>query len=107
MNNYVHYEFPDELDELSTHTRPDEITGIDIDEIKISGTAIFVKGNGIISVELQFGSDGDQKKGDGLKSYDNFPFEFEITLEYNGKKELEITEVDKLEVDTSSYYDNE
>ncbi len=107
LTNYVLYEFPDELDELSTHTRPDEVTDVDIDEMKISGTSIFVKGDGVISVELQFGSDGDQDKGDGFKTYDNFPFEFQITLEYNTENELEITEVDKIEVDTSSYYDNE
>jgi hypothetical protein len=97
---------PSELDELSTHTRPDEVFDIDIDEINISGENIFVKGDGVVSVELQFGSDGDQDKGDGLKSYDNFPFDFEIKLAYNSKKELEIIEVDKFNVDTSSYYDN-
>jgi hypothetical protein len=65
-----------------------------------------VKGDGVISVELQFGSDGDQDNGDGFKNYDKFPFDFEITLSYNSKKELEITEVDKLNIDTSSYYDD-
>ncbi len=106
ITNYIHNDLPSELDELSSHTRPDEVFDIDIDEINISGENIFVKGDGVVSVELQFGSDGDQDKGDGLKSYDNFPFNFEITLAYNSKKELEIIEVDKFDVDTSSYYDN-
>lgn len=106
ITNYIHSDLPSELDELSTHTRPDEVFDIDIDEINISGENIFVKGDGVVSVELQFGSDGDQDKGDGLKSYDNFPFDFEIKLAYNSKKELEIIEVDKFNVDTSSYYDN-
>lgn len=106
ISNYIHNDLPSELDELSSHTRPDEVFDIDIDEINISGENIFVKGDGVVSVELQFGSDGDQDKGDGFKSYDNFPFDFEITLAYNSKKELEIIEVDKFEVDTSSYYDN-
>ena len=106
ISNYIHNDLPSELDELSSHTRPDEVFDIDIDEINISGENIFVKGDGVVSVELQFGTDGDQDKGDGFKSYDNFPFDFEITLAYNSKKELEIIEVDKFEVDTSSYYDN-
>ena len=106
ISNYIHNDLPSELDELSSHTRPDEITDVDIDEIRISGDAIFIKGDGVVSVELQFGSDGDQDKGDGLKTYDNFPFEFAMTLEYNNNKELEIVEVNKLVIDTSSYYDN-
>jgi Holliday junction resolvase len=106
ITNYIHSDLPSELDELSTHTRPDEVYDVDIDEIKISGENIFVKGAGVISVELQFGSDSDQDKGDGLKNYDKFPFDFEITIRYNSLKEMEITEVDKLNVDTSSYYDN-
>lgn len=106
ISTYINNDLPSELDELSTHTRPDEVYDVDIDEIKITGQDIFVKGDGVISVELQFGSDSDQDKGDGLKNYDKFPFDFEITLAYNSKKELEITEVEKLNIDTSSYYDN-
>lgn len=107
ISDYMHSHLPSELDELSTHTRPDEIADIDIDEISISGESIFVKGYGVVSINLQFGSDGDQDKGDGLIGYDNFPFEFKMTLEYNDRKVLVIKEVDKLKVDTSSYYDNE
>jgi len=106
ITNYIHSDLPSELDELSTHTRPDEVFDIDIDKINISGENIFVKGDGIVSVELQFGSDGDQNKGDGFKNFDKFTFEFEMTLAYNSKRKLEIIEVDKFEVDTSSYYDN-
>lgn len=106
ISNHIHNTLPFELDELSSHTRPDEVFDIDIDEINISGENIYVKGDGVVSVELQFGSDGDQDKGDGFKSYDNFPFDFEITLAYNSKKELKIVEVDKFDIDTSSYYDN-
>jgi Holliday junction resolvase len=106
ITNYIHSDLPSELDELSTHTRPDEVFDIDIDEINISGENIFVKGDGVVSVELQFGSDGDQNKGDGFKTFDKFPFEFEMTLAYNSKRELEIIEVDKFDVDTSSYYDD-
>lgn len=107
LTHYILNDLPSELDELSSHTRLGEIYDIDIDEINISGENIFVKGDGVVSVELQFGSDSDQDKGDGHKTYDNFPFDFEITLGYNSRKELEITEIDKFEVDTSSYYDNE
>lgn len=105
ITDQINSNFPSELDELSSHTRLDEICEIDIDEINISDKTIKVKGDGVISVELQFGSDGDQVRDDGLISYEKFPFDFSITLSYNSKKELEIIEVDKLEFDTSYYYD--
>jgi hypothetical protein len=105
ISNYIHNDLPSKLDALSSHTRPDEVFDIDIDEINISGENIFVKGDGVVGVELQFGSDSDQDNDDGLTSYDNFPFDFEITLAYDSKKKLEIIEI-KFDVDTSAYYDN-
>ena len=101
---HIIHNLPDGIDELSTHSTIDEVSDIDIDEIQISEKSIFVVGTGIVDVELQFGSDGDQVRDIGFKTNMSFPFEFEITLEYiNG--EFEITEVDKLEVDTSDYYE--
>jgi len=109
MSDYIHQNLPSELDKLSIHTRPDEVFDIDIDDISISGENIFVKGDGVISVEMQFRSDRDQGDEDGLKTFDKFPFDFEVTLTYKSKqdkKELEIIKVEKLDIDTSSYDDD-
>jgi len=95
---------PGELDELSTHTRIEEVRDIDIDEINIEGKSIFVKGDGIVTVELQHGSDSDHNNGDRHKTEDSFPFDFELTLQYNDKNKLEVSRINNLEVDTSSYY---
>jgi len=105
LSSYFIEEFPEELNELSTHTMMDEISDIDIDEIRIDGKSIFIKGDGVVSVELQYGSDSDQTSGDGNETSDNFPFEFELTLEYDKNHKLKITDVDKLIVDTSSFYE--
>ena len=105
MNKYIHRDLPSKLDVLSIHTKPNEVYDIDIDEINMAGKNIFVKGNGVVSVELQFDSDVNQLKGDGHKSYDKFPFDFEVTLGYNSDRELEIIEVEKFDIETSSYYD--
>lgn len=102
ISNYVHNELPDELDELSSNTIPDEVADIDIDEITVSGNSIFVKGGGVVTVELQFGSEKDNNEG--FKTYDNFPFDFDMTLEYNSNNKLEIKKVNKFKIDTSSYY---
>ena len=106
ITSYLHNELPSELDELSTHTKLLEVFDIDIDDITISGENIFVKGGGVVSIELNFGSDGDQNRGDGFKTFDKFPFDFEIILAYKSRKELEIMVVNKFDVDTSSFYDN-
>ena len=98
-------DFPSELTELSTHTRLVEVSDIDIDFLMVTHEAeILIKGKGVISVELQYGSDGDQSKGDGYKSTDSFPFEFDIVLAYDAKKKLIIDEIIELEVDVSSFY---
>lgn len=98
-------DFPDKLDLLSTHTKLEAITDVDIDEMSIDGETIYIKGDGVVEVELQYGSEGDQDREDGHKNYDNYPFTFAITLEYNNKRELQITDVDELLVDTSSFYE--
>jgi|GEM_PF-558287 len=96
-------EFPNELSELATHVRPEQISDVEINAIQLKGAWIFVSGNGVVSVELQYGSDGDQVRGDGIKLHDSFPFEFEFTLTYDNGR-LTIDEVDRLEVDNSSFF---
>lgn len=103
--NEMQEDFPAELIDLSSHTSLDEISDVVIDEISINHSEIYVKGNGTISVELQFGSSGDQKRGDGFVTSDSFPFEFELNLEYNSVGELIISEVINISVDISSYDD--
>jgi len=106
ITNYVLSELPPELDSLSTHTSIDGVTDVDLDEIEIVDGLVFVKGDGVVSVRLQFGSDGDQENGDGQIGNDSFPFEFELTLEFSSDNKLNIVKVGKLNIDTSSYYDN-
>jgi hypothetical protein len=53
---------------------------------------------------MQFGSDGDCRRGDGLEWEDTFPFTF------SGKSELSTpftpaVERNDIEIDTSSFYD--
>ncbi len=107
LSDHILDDFPDELLELSTHTTFDGISDIEIDEIIIIDTELFVSGTGVVSVELQYGSNGDQERGDGFKTTDSFPFEFKMTLEFNKNKILEIVEVERFEVDNSSFYGKE
>jgi Holliday junction resolvase len=97
-------DIPDELDQLSTHTRVEEVTDVDIHEILIHAQSITAKGVGVVSVTLQFGSDSEH--GAGMPDLtESFSFKFDLELAYGPDMALQIAQVRTLEVDTSSYYD--
>jgi len=88
------------LDSLSTHTRIEEVSDVDIESIHFTRDYILAYGTGAVSVSLQYGSDGDLDRGDGVESNDSFPFTFTARLNPNGT----ILELQDFEVDTSSFY---
>ena len=98
-------DLPSELDELSSHTRIEDIIDVDIDEISVEQKKIYVTGDGVVEVELQWGSDGDVRDGDGVETNTSFPFDFSLYLEYDERKGFVVSEVEGIEVDTSSYYE--
>lgn len=98
MNN-----FPSELDALSTHTRISEVADVDISSISISGLSVEISGSGAVSVDLQYGSDGDTERGDGVESTLNVPFTFEARLSIAG----DIMEIDPCDFDLSNFYADE
>ena len=94
-------DFPDELDELSTHTRLEAVDSVAVDVIKIYGQDIVLKCSGQVTVSLQYGSDGEQE--DGPIPTMSFPFEMEGTISWKDDG-YEVTEVDSLRIDTGEYY---
>lgn len=101
LYEYMMEDFPDELDELSTHTRIDEVDSVILDSIRIYGQDIVIKCSGQVSVYLQYGSDSDQE---GMKPMTmSFPFEFEGTVSWV-EDNYRVTEVDMLRIDTGEYY---
>lgn len=97
-------DFFNELDELSSHTRPTGTADIEVEISEIASDGIYFTGTGIVECDMQMGSDGDCRRGDGLEWCDSFPFSFE------GRADLEdiSPEVAKesIAIDTSSYYDD-
>lgn len=98
---YFMDDFPDELDELSTHTRLEYVDSVDIDALKVYGQNIIIKCSGLVCVSLQYGSDSEQE--DRPASLMSFPFEFEGTVTWKDD-EYVVTEVDYLRIDTGEYY---
>jgi hypothetical protein len=101
LQDYFLEVIPDELDELSTHTRIEGVDSVVVDAIKIYGQDIIVKCSGQVSVSLQYGSDSEQ---DGRPSpMMSFPFELEGTVSWKSDG-YEVSEVDNLRVDTGEFY---
>lgn len=101
-------DFFNELDELSTHTRPTGAYDVEVSITSIDKDRIFFSGSGSVCCDLQYGSDGDCRRGDGVEWSDCIPFNFEgwsdvvslkidvpkenvyiDTSEFNGDKEFE------------------
>ena len=101
LYEYMVEEFPDELDELSTHTRIDEVDSVILDSVSIYGQDIVIKCSGQVSVNLQFGSDSEQEGTQPMSM--SFPFEFEGTVSWV-EDNYRVVEVDVLRIDTGDYY---
>lgn len=93
---------PSELNTLSTHTSIDVIEIDDLTSIEIVDSAITIDGYATISVELQYGSDSDMRRGDGGQYADSFPMSFSVKLEYDENYAVESIEY---KIDTSSFYE--
>lgn len=100
------YDLPSELDSLSTHTRINEVSSIEIDNIEIYNNIINISGFGAVSVNLQYGSgsDSDQDNDIGGSFNDRYPFTFDVNLKIHNNK-LTIDDIELLDVDTSSFYE--
>lgn len=99
-------DFFDDLDELSTHTRPQDADGISVEITSIAEDGIHFSGSGQVYCDMQFGSDGDCSRGDGLEWEDSFPFTFSGTSPLSDPFRPKVG-VSDIAIDTSSYHDDQ
>jgi hypothetical protein len=98
LANYMTDEaFPNELDILSTRTRIEEVSEVEVSDVHIGQNAIKVSGTGTVSVALNYGSDSAESPSSG----NAFPFSFSASLDHHGN----LQHVKELVVDTSSFYE--
>lgn len=93
---------PDELDTLSTHTTISSVRDIVISSVAIREDSIECVGSGIVDVDLQYGSDGDQTRGDGFETHESFSFEFDALFEIKNNR-MSFDCFEKLDFDTSEF----
>jgi hypothetical protein len=97
-------EFFQELDSLSTHTRPQWADDVAVTITSIDSRVIEFSGNGTVAVDLQYGSDGDCRRGDGLECSDSYPFSFKGHSAVSDPLKVEVGK-DDVSIDTSSFYE--
>lgn len=86
LKQYIQDTILDEFDELATHVYLENVGEIEIIDKKINNGEIFIIANVKIELKLQFGSDGDQRRDDGVidseeknvKIEAKFDFDFNI-----------------------------
>jgi hypothetical protein len=97
-------DFFDELDILSTHTRPQGAEDVEVEIDDIGAETITFSGTGSVLCDLQYGSDGDCQRGDGLEFSDSYPFTFSGEARTANPRDVTVDRGD-ISVDTSSFYE--
>ena len=98
----MNYSIPDNIDILATHSRIEEVHDVDIHTLCINGQEVNCIGEGVLDVMLQYGSDGDQARGDGLETTESFSFKFDVNLELE-KNKIRNVDIINIDVDTSEF----
>lgn len=101
----MYYDTINEIDILSTHSSVEgyTINDIDVDDVDLNNVTCKVSGS--VEVRLQYGSDGDQRRGDGMVMYNEFPFQSIISARIDEKLGEFKIDTDSFEVDTDSFYE--
>ena len=98
------YDTIDSIDYLATHYIVDSYSVDEIKLLDLDDSIVYFKASGYVNVKLQYGSDGDMRRGDGMSMSESFPF----TGGFYGKIIDKMTkfelETETFEVDTDSHW---
>jgi hypothetical protein len=93
----------DMIDLLSTHSFVEQV---DVTEVRVLGIGlceIEYEAEGIVYVELNYGSGSDRARGEGATMRDEYPFKCRMTGAVSDLSDIH--DVSEMEVDTSSFYE--
>lgn len=95
----------DEIDILSTHHTIEEIHVERHIVTKLESDQIYIEASGRMGVTLQYGSNGDLKRGDGLELDESFPFTSRVNVKLAKKLDKSTVTIESYNVDTQSWYE--
>jgi len=94
----------DDLDTLSSHTRPQDVDDVEVKIESVDDEWIHFTGTGSVNCDLQWGSDSDVSKGDGAEGSMSFPFTFAGQAPTNDPTSVKV-ERDQIQIDISEFYE--
>lgn len=98
-----------ELYEIAPHYYDPMIDSYEIVNLKLTSNKLIIYIKGTISSKIQYGSDGDYRRGDGSREEINFPFdamlEIELSLVFDENIDLSEIEVIEFKVDNDSFFE--
>ena len=100
------YETYSDIDILSTHSSIENycIDSIIVDDI--TSQEVVLKVSGSVDVRLQYGSDGDQKRGDGYVTNMDIPYEASVSADIKASlKKFHLNGNIQFDFDTNPYYE--
>lgn len=102
--NNLFYETIDTIDYLATHYNIENYSVDDIEILDIDDTTVYFKAEGYVGVKLQYGSDGDLRRGDGATMYESFPFTGDFYGRIKDRMEAFELNTETFEVDTDCHW---
>lgn len=100
------YETYSDIDTLSTHSSIENycIDSITVDDI--TSQEVVLKVSGSVDVRLQYGSDGDQRRGDGYVTNMDIPYEASVSADIKASlKKFHLNGNIQFDFDTNPYYE--
>jgi hypothetical protein len=94
------------IDELASHHSIEDVEVVDTGVYKIGATAITYRVTGTVSSVLQWGSNSDVNRGDGLELSESFSFFCDIEVPLDDPWDLSFAETNYF-VDTQSWRDGD
>jgi len=104
LRDVLYNEVDQELDRLSTHTSVEGVDLYDLKIIQMDSTQIRYGGDGNVEVRLQYGSDSDVARNDGVVSHGTYPLTCVFVADTCSPLEISVVP-GTLEVDTISFYE--
>lgn len=104
MISQFYIETHGEIDSLATHHEVLGYMVTELTQLAKDETTITMQADGVVNVRLQYGSDGDMRKGDGYEMVIQLPFTSEFVADYkNELGDVHIVSA-SVNVDNDSFY---
>lgn len=94
------------IDWLATHYEIEDYNTREVEVLGMNESRIYFRASGTVEVRLQYGSDGDLKRGDGMELNESFPFSGEFSGNIDDMSKFDL-DTDSFEVDTESHWGDE